>query len=494
MAFTDELDNAIESGIEQFKLFIQEKMKANEDYLIQHFCMANGAQMTVLNYLIIKHREESSVIGYDLIPYIDHVLSCSSNVNIGQPLHLAIQLKKIKLALHLLGVEKSADPSNNKITPNLLVELRRSKKSNSATIENLKKPMFDVGNRNAQGRTLLSLVLQLLHIDLLVELLKRYPDVNEPSVLGKEKVAYQPLHQAITLDFADGVRVLAARGAQLANPHGVLQETPLLMAARLGKINALEALLENPADKLMLEAKNHLTVDEDSHLSKGHTAIEELCHRLAEGQDRDNALRGIAMLFCHGAEAPKDESMCKLLMHNRVALIQLVDQYLSDKNHLVDGFVNRCHLKEGALHRIFYADKTWENSWRHFFGRPTKVANIIENLVIRKNSTSSVGQAAIPAVATSTPTNLSSVKDPLLLYAEFVRRYQLAYDSQTITNTWSTMRWMIAEGQADWEDVKKYSDSHPTSRSRIIMNEMFSTTTKVHEDRDASSASAPTPM
>lgn len=494
MAFTDELDNAIKSGLEQFKLFVQEKMKTNEDYFIQHFCMADGAQITVLNYLIVKHKEDSSDINHDLIPYIDHVLSCSSNVNIGQPLHLAVQLKKIKLALHLLGVEKIAVPSQSKITPSVLLELRRSKKTNNPAIEHFKKPMFDVSNRNYQGRTLLSLVLQLLHIDLLIELLKRYPDVNEPSVLGKDRVPYQPLHQAITLDFADGVRVLAAQGAQLANPHGVLQETPLLMAARLGKINALEALLENPVDKLSIEAKTYLPVDEDNHIREGHTAIEELCHRLAAGQEKDNALRGIAMLLCHGAEVSIDESMRTLLTRNRLKLIQFVDQYLFDKNHLVDGFVNRCHLKEGVLHRIFYADNTWENSWRHFFGRPTEVANIIENLVIRKNSTCSGGQAAIPAAATSTPTNLSSVKDPLLLYAEFVRRYQLAYDSQTITNTWSTMRWMIAEGRADWEEVKKYSDSHPASRSRIIMNEMFSTSTKVHEDRDTSTTSAPTPI
>jgi hypothetical protein len=52
MDFTAEINEAIDLGLEHFKLFLQNKLKENKDYLESFFWVAsNNTPMTVLNYV-----------------------------------------------------------------------------------------------------------------------------------------------------------------------------------------------------------------------------------------------------------------------------------------------------------------------------------------------------------------------------------------------------------------------------------------------------------
>jgi hypothetical protein len=199
-----------------------------------------------------------------------------------------------------------------------------------------------------------------------------------------------------------------------------------------------------------------------------------------DGKNKAEALRGVAMLLCRGAEPPRTEALRHLLTENRAALLKAIHTYLEDKPYLVDSFVNRCHLTESALHNIVYARHSWGNSIRHLFGKPSDTAFIIENLVVRKYSANS---EHLPAtLPTAIADDISLETDPLKLYALFVKRYTEAYDNQIITNSWSKMRWMIAEGECDWAKVQRYVATNPRSRSAIVYNEMFKPMPKIHDD------------
>ncbi|WP_156812392.1 hypothetical protein [Legionella tunisiensis] len=73
-------------------------------------------------------------------------------------------------------------------------------------------------------------------------------------------------------------------------------------------------------------------------------AIDLLCARLEEKQDPQGALRGIAMLLCHGANVPRDQALCTLLQDNRYALLDEVSKYTEKLPELAANIVRRCHI------------------------------------------------------------------------------------------------------------------------------------------------------
>lgn len=484
MNFVDDINQVIDLGFNEFKSFIQRKINSNKDYLEQPYWLSNGSQMTLLNYLIDAHQEhkegdEVSESERDLTQMIDYVLSLTKDINIGEPLHQAVSSGKTRLALHLLGAQKSTmmpHESEQTDVVRIFTSLRKIAQSISETIQ---CKWFDLNRRDEKGRSLLSLILETKNLNLLVHVLFKQPNLHAATKTANTKVTFQPIHQAVALDYADGIRLLAHEGANLANPVGLMRDTPVLLAARLNKIDALDALLEQPIEKLELETKNNnLFAD----ASTGHTAIEEFCEHIANNGKKE-ALRGVAMLLCRGAEPPRNQVLRELLGKNRINLLKMIDEYLQNKPELVDAFVNRCHLAESALHNIIYANHSWGSSVRRLFGKPSDAAFMVERLVVRKYS-DPVQPLSDNGTLVAASDNLLTEKDPIKLYAEFVRRYEQAYDSQIVTNRWSTMRWMIAEG-CDWARVKRYSDNHPVSRTRIVLNEMFNPMPKIHDDMDA---------
>ncbi|KTD74404.1 Dot/Icm T4SS effector AnkC/LegA12 [Legionella tucsonensis] len=453
MEFITEINAAIKSGLKGFNKFIEHKLQREADYLERPYWTEGGIQVTVLNYLIQQHQEKNKNFvneqnSSDLTDFIDLILSKVRDKNIGLPLHQAIAANKIQLALHLL--------ENN---------------------------IFDVNKRDEEGaRTLLSLVLPTRSRQLLIKILACKPDVNAVTRLTEEHIPFQPLHQAIALDFASGVINLVRSGADVANPVGVLRDTPVLFAAQQGKIKALEALLEeSPVDQLKLEARNK-NFEEDK--KKGENAIEVLCKKLVNNRSDKDLLRGVAMLLCRGAEPPHHEELCQILADKRGELLKEIDAYMDTRPELVDPFVNRCHLTNSTLYKIIYVDHTWGSTLRQLFGRPSDAAFAVERLVTRKYSRRSEGSSDTSVLPTAAAVPLKGDEPPLKLYAEFVRRYNEAYENQRITNPWSTMRWMIAEGKCNWETVKEYARNHPGTRTQIIYDDMFKTLPKmkVHEE------------
>lgn len=476
MDFQDEMDEAIQSGLEEFKLTIQKKIGKNRDYL-QHFfwLRQSGMQMTVLNYLIKVHEDckeenEDHNMLCDLTDYIDYVLECSEDKNIGEPLHQAIAAGKIRLAYHLLGMDQRLPQEQRELS-----SLQPPQSSSSET----KQYPFDIDRRDNQGRTLISLILDLKIFEILVYLIKGKPSIHAATAMTSAMVMFQPIHQAIVLDYPDAIRLLANEGAQLANPLGAMKDTPLILAARLGKINAMEALLQFPIEQLDVDAtNNHMFKDETC----GHTAMEELCNHIANNHNKAESIRGVAMLLCRGAEPPVREEMRQLLCGNRIELLKAAHNYLEDKPELVDEFVSRCHLTGSALHNIVYADHSWGSSIRHLFGIPSDAAFMIEKLVTRKYDASEEEQCNGVPLSSATAENFRHEKNHLKLYAEFVRRYTQTYDSQLFTNRWSTMRWMIAEGNCNWTEVLEYAKNHPASRTRIVLRDMMQPISKLHID------------
>ena len=479
MAFMQEINEAIELGVAGFQAFVQKKQQVDADFLEQCFWLPDASQQTVLNYLIHRYLTSTSPVPVteesapeestpDLMPMIEYVIGLSSNKNVGEPLHQAIETGKIDLVLHLLALDEQR------------VELMRAHPAETKKKRRENNGGFDLDRRDREGRTLLSLALANKHPALLAALLQAGANVHSATRIGASRIPLQPIHQAVALDFADGVRLLTAHQAHLANPCAITQDTPVLRAAHLGTINALEALLEQPVEQLHLDAERFSTVN---GLSVKQNAMERLCDRINEGSDQEDALRGIAMLLCRGAEPPRNESMRALLSNHRITLLKAIQRYLDQKPELVDAFVQRCHLTESALHNIIYAQRSWGNTFRHLFGVPGEEAFLVEELVIRKYTKNP------QEIATRLPTvaeHISTETDPLKLYALFVKRYQEAYGDQLITNPWSTMRWMIADGQCDWAKIKRYAETNPKSRSAIIYNELINPMPKLHADVDVS--------
>lgn len=458
MDIIKDINEAIESGLDGFKKTILQKLAENKDYLEQPYWSPGGLQMTVLNCLIQLHQEKntsSSTSVMDLRQHIDFVINQTQNNNIGEPLHQAITTGKLQLAIHLLA-------------------------------RNKKHPIFDINKRDKNGTTLLSLALATKNKSLLSVVMANKPTLQETTLRGGRGIAYQPLHEAIELDFAYGVNLIAtSKNVQLSNPVGLMQDTPVLLAARLGKINALKELLRCPEAQLALDAESNYFAEGALY---GDNAIESLCRLLEKNPAKTSLINGIAMLLCRGMEPPRNEKLCQLLSNKRTALLKAVDAYLDKWPALVDPFVERCHISDSPLHSIIYVDHSWGNALRQLLGRPSLAALTVESWVTRKYTKPSKEHPDKPELPIKAAATLTGEESPLKLFAEFVRRYQEAYNSQRFPNRWSTMRWMIAEGKCSWDSVLQYSKSHPTSRTRIIINDMLKTMPKtlIHDDLEAS--------
>lgn len=460
-----ELSKAVAQGDAVFKQYVQEQITVNPDFLEHFFWNNDASQMTVLNYLIHLYCESESIDSNPLVPMIDYVLNLMKNKNIGAPLHQAISMGKINLAFHLLKQTAKVDPFpfEEKAFPGVA----RAKKTLSK---------FNINERDDKGRTLLFLVLTTKNDELLAALLTKKPRIHDVFYINNTGILFQALHQAVILNYPQGIRLLAQHGAQLSNPCGQAKHTPVLLAAHLCNIAALETLLEQSVKELSLEAECYVEEEEEDHLHT-KTAIEVLCSHLDQGKKSKEALSGIAMLLCRGAKPPRSESMRQLLSNHRDELLKVIHQYLEDKPELVDDFVQRCHSTESALHNILYAPHSWNNNLRHLFGIPSTIAVRVEQLVIRKYTTSATASEPLPTAAAAV---LSLDTEPLKLYAMFVKRYTETYNNQLFANPWSKMRFLIADGQGDWEKVQRYVEANPLSRSAAIYKEMLEPLPELH--------------
>jgi hypothetical protein len=332
-----ELERAIELGEEAFAAFIERELSTDKSFFNRRFLFKGTEQITVLNYLIYMHE-----VGLGKPCRKNHVkmlLAMGADFNLDCSIHLLLRLKKLDLFPLFIPNSDKEQEGQRTIAfnfPELIT-----------------------------GRTLLSRAISTGDASILETLLRSgfEIDVNAPNqiqVKVGQTITMQPLHQAVASNFPEATYYLLENGALIDNPCGRLQETPLLLAARLGTIKSLEVLLSATANLncLNLQAEN----------SESERAIDLLCKRLKDQEKPQEALYGIAMLLCHGAKVPRDEGFRSLLRSNRFELIDKVKEYKKKSGNSAELFVDACHDKNNPLHDIMYA-----NTWLHLFWRYSRL-------------------------------------------------------------------------------------------------------------------------
>ncbi|KTD38899.1 ankyrin repeat protein [Legionella nautarum] len=332
-----ELERASESGGEAFAAFIRKELSADKNFFDRRFLFKDTEQITVLNYLIYIHE-----VGLGKPCRKNHIrflLDMGADFNLDCSIHLLLRLKKLDLfPLFFPNLDEGQ-------------EVQRKIEFNSPEL--------------ITGRTLLSRAISTGDASILKTLLRSgfEIDVNAPNqiqVKMGQTITMQPLHQAVASNFPEATYYLLQNGAIIDTPCGRLRETPLLLAARLGTIKSLEVLLSATAGQncIDLQAEN----------KEAERAIDLLCKRLMNQEKPQEALYGIAMLLCHGAKAPRDESFRSLLRSNRFALIDQVKEYKKQSGSSAELFIDACHDKNNPLHDIMYA-----NTWLHLFWRYSRL-------------------------------------------------------------------------------------------------------------------------
>ncbi|ARG98192.1 Dot/Icm T4SS effector AnkC/LegA12 [Legionella micdadei] len=480
-----ELEKAIAAGEEAFNAFILKEIENDEQFLRRRFLVRKNKQLTVLNYLIYKHQK--GLGNPHMQKHIKMLLDFGAPFNSDCSIHLLLRLQKFELFSLFM-------PSSEEVASEIIQKIN-----------------FD--NTDIEGRTLLSRAIDTKHPDVIRRLLKNnFPiDVNKPSRFDIETqfAEIQPLHQAVVNDFPHAIYYLLENGAILDSPCGELDETPILLSARLGKIKSLEVLLAATA------GKNHLDLEATNN--QFDRPIDLLCKRLEEKKNPQEALCGIAMLLCHGAKAPREEKFRDLLIKNRFALIDEVKKYKNKTGNSVAKFVRACHDKNNPLHDIMYANTWFHALWRysclqwiwHLFGLPCDEAFLIEKLVYD-------GPDSIEPIVATEFTPLDSIEitrttqsreNSCLLYqsnecaealsleerthftqderkfSEFVWRY--SHTCGFFKAPWSTMYRKLTLGACtDIEEVREYSEKqvNATTTTRTIINAMDGRTPSVHDD------------
>jgi hypothetical protein len=340
-----------------------------------------------------------------------------------------------------------------------------------------RKPL-DLNSRDEDGKTLIFRAIELGHVPILVRLLETRPNVDQASA------GLQPLHQAILKNFASGVDLLVKANAQVTNPYGHKKETPLLLAARYGHIDALGALLKHV--EVGVHAENPL--DTENLPGKGKRLkrpIDFLCHRLSKNIAPKETIRGIAMLLCHGATPPERDKWLHLLRDHRKELLQAVATYAKADPALAAKFIRAAHFKQSKLHEIIYADHTIGTSVNHFFGIASAQAIRLESLIPIPDDLRTLKWQNWKAVHGShviynphtnrqqcvlNPHNKTGFTREEVLFAVFVREYDSQYKSDPGANRYSKMRFALARGHiCCWEDLVIHCKKNPKSRSADLL-------------------------
>jgi hypothetical protein len=270
-----------------------------------------------------------------------------------------------------------------------------------------------------------------------------------PELVSVQHRYLTPLHQAVALDFADGIRSLARFGARLTDVNAD-EETALTMAARLQHLDALSALLQQPM----------IAEDLQQNTSAGIEAIRNFALQLEKGADDPKALKGIAMLLAHGADIPEDFQVRAVLIQTKASWLAEMRVYLSQNSPgLAKSFVQRCHLHASPLHKIIYAHSWWD-SIRYFVGKPCDDAIQVESCL---------------------DNSFQGDHDKDSMYALFVKEYIKDYSENIFSNPWSsTMLWEITEGHANWDMVQDYASRYPMSRTARIVDKLSARQIEFH--------------
>lgn len=408
--------NATLEEVEKFRILIEGKLAHDQEFLKKSYGNSKGEPYTVLNYLIERHSNEINLSEHIRALIEEH--SDTIDFNLGQPLHLILSLKKSGLF--------------------------------DIFIERL--DCFNLNQRDSAGKTLLFRLMDNRDITLLTKVLSESITVHEwdkvrTSIKHFSTVQIQPIHHAILLNYGEAIQPLVRANSDLNNPCGELQETPLLLAARLGRSHMIQNLIHASND---LEKQLNLDICN----AKGERAIDLLCLKLGNKQERDSALKGIALLLINGATISVDSKILNTLSKHRSALLDEIKLAESSED-LRANFVRAVSLNTNPLHQIFYP-KTFSNSIRTFFGKPEQLAVKLISLVTNEKNESGDGFT-------------KDEKD----FFEFFERYQKSIKGHRLYNPWSTMHVKLSNGEiTNIAQVKAYAAQNKKTRTARILKEI----------------------
>ncbi|WED43427.1 Dot/Icm T4SS effector AnkC/LegA12 [Legionella cardiaca] len=454
MSLFNEINHALVGGMDAFTTLITEKLKRDKNLLDNFYLTQKGKQQTILNYLIQLHSERNN-----LQPYIQWLLQQEIDINVGQPLHLVFQQNKLDLMPFFL-IDKFLKDSPDK---------------------NPRRQRIHFDSRDIYGKTLLHRIIEHRKFEPLVFVVEQQINVNQSSETQHEgqSLEVQPIHQAVISNFPEAIAYLAKVGAQFNNPCGELRETPLLLAARLLRIRAIKELLTQSLTSETINSHEFL----NALNANRYNAMNLLCTHLYEGNKSAQALRGIAMLLCHGVAVPSYPVLRNLLMNYRQELYLAVKEYARDKPQLAANFLRKCHNKADPLHDIIYAKDSWGQSMRHLFGKADDLAFKLETLTLpkKKISSSTARTQLVPSESEAI-----FAKDEIL-FAEFVRRYKESIKSVIFFNPWSEMLHLLATGEVTcWAHVMQHAQENKNSRTEQIVKDMLDLHKSPHENLDES--------
>lgn len=480
-----ELQSQMEQkDLESFQQFILAKQRLNNQLLHDEFRLENGTQLTILNYLILHHEEQNN-----LVPHMTWLIKQAPDLDLAEPLHFAFDLKKTELISFLLNqlnqliaqieplfTESYIPEAPSHLTTRELlysgpitsdedseassgvdselesaeIELADTQIDGSTPLFHLpvkRKHNTHIDALNSQGR-LIHRAIDLRIERILESMLSLSPNLN----LSTNNM--HPLQFAVTINFARAIPHLIKHGARMDKLYGDKGETVFHLAARHGAIDAMAALLEKIT--IIPGTVNPL----DANIPGDIQAIDLLCERLSKKKEPAEALRGIAMLLCHGASTPRNEKWKNLLQERRRDLIAAVADYKAIQPDLCAQFYRAAHNRNGALHDIIYADQTVGTALRQLFGLWSKTAFKLEKLVSR------------PRV-NEEPSSTNPFTQDEQWFARFMAYYKADLKSAPY-NPYSTMLWRSTRGSyTNKIQVEEYCINHPNSRSALLRNEML---------------------
>lgn len=432
MDFT-KLNQALERSYEAFTAYIEEELQKNKNVLLKTI-WDKGEFPDVLTYLIRKQNDQ-----HDFSKHIRFLIEKGANTSLNQPVHLILKERKFTLLPILLQAKNHEGQVNGKLeeSDNVTIDTDESGRSSDF-----------INGRDAQGRTILSLAVETGDIECLKLILQSNPSplINQADEIKLAKNMsrkMQPLHLAVYQDFSAGVEALIAAGADCDEPFGNIKRPALSIAARAVSVNAMAVIL----------ASNHRKEQLNYQDDRDIMPIDLLCDSLEKGQKSQEAIRGVAMLLCRGADAPRAEKYRDLLRVHREALLDEVIQYTEKNPRLKLAVLRTIHDKNHPLHRIIYDPHSLKRTLKSIVGGYDGLAGRVESLAENVEG----GEL--------TPDEQH--------YKQFIAQYLKTLNSTFFFNRWSGMLAKISQGEITcWQEVRNYAHENRGSRTSMIVEEI----------------------
>lgn len=437
---------SLSEGFESFTGFL----KVHPDIVNQLF-WDEKRSLTFLDYLIDRHRVEA-----DYSSHIAFLLRNGASLGINQPVHRTLRQSKYDLtklmllySLNETVAKESKDLQSDsrkrhgfrKVFKNLGKTVTEKVSDVAGNIvDAYLKPKIDIDAHDLYGNSILKLVIASRDQELLMLALQYGPNVNLEMSLTpayEKSRSISALHWAVICDNAYALEELFKR-MELGEACFWAGDTSILVSAsKLNRVNILKILLSQPQ---ILE----------SHCwEQSSIAVDKFLEHLKNDVQRSSAIRGLAMLLCHGVNL--NEVQLATMRCHRANLLQETQKYLHDKPALSQAFSEYCHTKDNPLHTLYHSSDSWLQVILCLFGWEDRTAFELEAIL-----------------GIIQPSTYQDKK-----FIDFCKCYEKDRQESRFFNPFSQMRRLLTSGEiTSWEQVKEYAKDHPHSRTATIVKRM----------------------